>query len=93
MITFWVLAGTAEYCNDVNYIGEMQGTQMGGEMQGKASVLAAFLTGVGVAATVVYVMKKRGDQPDRQLSGIRSSCDHALRTLERRIRVSAAHAG
>ena len=62
---------------------------MSDEMQGKAGVVAAFLTGVGVAATVLYFVKKRNDQPERKISGIRDSCDHAMRALERRLSQTA----
>lgn len=66
------------------------------EMERRSNVgtVAAFLTGAGLAAAVVVVLKKRAATPERQVANVINSCEGARRALESRLKqVDIALAG
>lgn len=66
------------------------------EMERKKSVgtVAAFLTGAGLAAAVVVVLKKRASTPERRVAHVIHTCEDARKALENRLKqVDVALAG
>ena len=66
------------------------------EMERKSNVgtVAAFLTGAGLAAAVVVVLKNRAATPERRVAEVINTCEDARRDLESRLKqVDVALAG
>ncbi|MBI1755975.1 MAG: hypothetical protein HY248_01495 [Fimbriimonas ginsengisoli] len=57
-------------------------------------LVAAFVAGVGVAASVAYVVNRAGSHAARRAESVFDACDRAVRTLETRLQsVDVALAG
>ena len=66
------------------------------EMDRKSNVgtVAAFLTGAGLAAAVVVVLKNRNATPEKRVTQIINTCEDARQALENRLKqVDVALAG
>ena len=64
------------------------------DRKSNVGTVAAFLTGAGLAAAVVVVLKNRNATPEKRVTQIINTCEDARQALENRLKqVDVALAG